>query len=50
MRKKVLKSSIMIAAIVDVLAMCCLDSKSNIPIIITIICSSWLAFMYYANK
>ena len=50
MRKKVLKSSVIIAAIVDILAICCLDSESNIPIIVTIACSLWLGFMYFVNN
>lgn len=50
MRKKILKSSVVIAAIVDILAMCCLDSTSEIPMMLTVICTVWLAFMFFVNN
>lgn len=50
MRKKVLKSSIKIAVITTILAACCLDSESMIPVITMTISEAWLGFMYIANK
>lgn len=50
MRKRVLKSSIIIAVIMAILSSCCLDSESFIPVIIDAISISWLIFMYAVNK
>lgn len=50
MRKRVLKNSIKIAVITTILAACCLDSESMIPVITMIISESWLMLMYAANK
>lgn len=50
MRKRVLKSSIIIAVIMAILSTCCLDSESFIPVIIDAISISWLTFMYAVNK
>lgn len=50
MRKKVLKTITIIAAIMFTLSVCTLDSDSCIPIITAFICEGWLALMAYANK
>ena len=48
-RVKVLKAITWIAGIGAVLSGCCLDSESYIPVIVLMVCASWLLLMTLAN-
>ena len=50
MKKKVLKGSIYLAVIMELVSACALDSESFIPMIICIICAAYLALIVLANS
>ncbi len=50
MKKKILKGSIYLAVVMELLSACALDSESLIPIITLIICAAYLALIVVANS
>jgi len=50
LRVRTLKTITIIAAVLFILAVCCMDSDSYIPVIVGFVCEAWLALMAYANR
>ena len=48
-KNKILKTITGTAVIFAVLSACCVDSESNIPIIVLMICAAWLLLFCAAN-
>lgn len=48
-RNLLLKGTTAAAAVLYVLAACCLDSESNVPLIVCGVCAAWLALFAVAN-
>ena len=49
-KNRLLKSITWTAGVIELLAVCCLDSDSNIPIYVCFVCLCWLVLMYAANR
>lgn len=50
MKNKILKGITAVAAVLFLISVCFLDSESNVPCIVCVVCLVWIALFMIANR